>query len=263
LVLVEERGRRSAESIGQNLRAGVAGGGGQVLEALRQGEELTEAVPAQVVLRQQLLHVLRGRAAGTGLEQAAAVDQRHHREHFGAGAQFQDGEQVGEVVAQHVPGHRDGVLAAPDAFQGVLRGLHRGHDLDLQAVGVVIARYSLTLAIRFASCARDSSSQNTAGVPVARARVTASLTQSRIGVSLVWQARQMSPGNTSWLMSTSPEESTTSTRPCPEISKVLSWLPYSSALAAIRPTFGTEPIVVGSKAPLVRQSSITAWYTPA
>ena len=43
--------------------------------------------------------------------------------------------------------------------------------------------------------------------------MTASLTQSRIGASLVWQARQMSPASTSWLISTSPAASTTSTRP--------------------------------------------------
>ena len=42
-------------------------------------------------------------------------------------------------------------------------------------------RYASTLAISLASWARVSSSQNTAGAPVARARVTASLTQSRIG----------------------------------------------------------------------------------
>ena len=77
--------------------------------------------------------------------------------------------------------------------------------------------------------------------------------------SLVWQARQMSPGATSCDMSPVPLPSTTSTRPAPEISKVLSWLPYSSAFWAIRPTFGTEPIVVGSKAPLTRQSSMTVW----
>mgnify|MGYP001004322681 CR=1 FL=1 len=63
--------------------------------------------------------------------------------------------------------------------------------------------------------------------------------------SLVWQARQMSPGATSCDMSPVPLPSTTSTRPAPEISKVLSWLPYSSAFWAIRPTFGTEPIGVG------------------
>ena len=67
--------------------------------------------------------------------------------------------------------------------------------------------------MRLRSWARLSSSQNTAGVPEARARVTASLTQSRIGASLVWQARQMSPASTSWLISTSPAASTTSTVP--------------------------------------------------
>ncbi len=107
-------------------------------------------------------------------------------------------------------------------------------------------RYSLTFAIRFASCARVSSSQKIAGEPVARARVTASLTQSRIGSSLVWQARQMSPGFTSCSRTTLPSWSTTRTVPASAISKVLSWLPYSSAARAISPTLGTEPIVDGS-----------------
>ena len=90
---------------------------GQVLEAHGQGEELAEAVPAQVVLLQQLLDVLGGRAAGTGLEQAAAVDQRDDRQHLGAGAELHDREQVGQVVAQHVAGDRDGVLAPADALE--------------------------------------------------------------------------------------------------------------------------------------------------
>ena len=55
------------------------------------------------------------------------------------------------------------------------------------------ASWARTLASTWASCPRVSSSQNTAGAPVARARPTASSTQLRIGASLVWQARQMSP----------------------------------------------------------------------
>ena len=47
-------------------------------------------------------------------------------------------------------------------------------------------------------------------------------------------------------MSTSPAALTTWTTPAVVISKVLSWLPYSSAAWAMRPTFGTEPIVTGS-----------------
>lgn len=121
------------------------------------------------------------------------------------------------------------------------------------------ARYVLTFSMSVASCARPSSSQNTAGLPVARARVTASLTQSWIGRSLVWQARKMSPSATSCSRTTLPAASTRRTVPAVRISKVLSWLPYSSAFCAMRPTFGTEPIVDGSKAPLARQSSMTAW----
>ena len=113
--------------------------------------------------------------------------------------------------------------------------------------------------MRLASWARVSSSQKIAGVSLARARVTASLTQSRIEASLVWQARQMSPASTSCDISTSPAALRTSTLPAAGISKVLSWEPYSSAALAIRPTLGTEPIVDGSSAPLVRQSSIAAW----
>ncbi len=107
-------------------------------------------------------------------------------------------------------------------------------------------RYSRTLAIRFASWARVSSSQKIAGSPVARARVTASFTQSRTGTSLVWHIRQMSPAPTVCSRTTAPSASTTRTVPVDGISKVLSWLPYSSAARAIRPTLETDPIVAGS-----------------
>ena len=90
---------------------------------------------------------------------------------------------------------------------------------------------------------------------MARARRTASCTQSLIGASLVWQARKTSPVATCWVSSTVPSASTTRTVPGALISKVLSWLPYSSAFCAIRPTLGVVPMVVGSKAPCSLQCS--------
>ncbi len=69
----------------------------------------------------------------------------------------------------------------------------------------------------------------------------------------------MSPAATSCSMIALPAASTTRTVPAAAISKVLSWLPYSSAFWAMRPTFGTEPMVAGSKAPWARQSSTTTW----
>ena len=85
------------------------------------------------------------RAAGAGLEQATAAQQGHDGEHLGAGAQFDDGEQVGQVVAQHVAGDGDGVLARADALAGDLHGLHRREDPDVQATGVMVLQIGLHL----------------------------------------------------------------------------------------------------------------------
>ncbi len=118
-------------------------------------------------------------------------------------------------------------------------------------------RYSLIFAMSCASCGRSSSNQNTAGEPVARARATASFTQSRTGKSFVWHMRQISPASTVWLMSVTPAPFVTRTSPADLISKVLSCDPYSSAFCAMRPTFGVVPIVAGSNAPFALQSSMT------
>ena len=115
----EEGGGGPVEGVGEHLGARVVRWSrARCSKLTREREELAQAVPAQVVLLDQLLDVLGRRAAGAGLEQPAAVDQRDDREHLGAGAQLQDREQVGQVVAQHVAGDRDGVLAAADALQG-------------------------------------------------------------------------------------------------------------------------------------------------
>ena len=89
--------------------------------------------------------MFRGRAAGAGLEQAAAVEQGHDREHPRAGAQLEDGEQVGQVVTQHVAGHRDGVLAAADALQRELHGLDGRHDADVEVGEIVLVQVDADL----------------------------------------------------------------------------------------------------------------------
>jgi len=67
----------------------------------------------------------------------------------------------------------------------------------------------------------------------------------------------MSPSSTAWDSSVSPvAASTTRIVPAPRAMNVLSCEPYSSAFWAMRPTFGTEPIVAGSNAPCARQFSM-------
>ncbi len=110
-----------------------------------------------------------------------------------------------------------------------------------------------------ASCGRASSSQKTAGAPLARARDTASFTQSRTDASVTRHMRHRSPAATSRSRSVAPALDTTRMRPFAAATNVLSCEPYSSAFCAMRPTFGTLPMVLGSKAPFALQSSITTW----
>src|SRR5690606_1993472 len=70
-VVVQETRVGRVERVGQYLCALVAGGFGQVFERGGQRQEFTQGIPAQVVLGQELLHVLGRRAAGACLEQAA------------------------------------------------------------------------------------------------------------------------------------------------------------------------------------------------
>ena len=80
-----------------------------------------------------------------GFVHTAAGHQRHDGQHLGAGAQLQDREQVGEVVAQDVAGRGDGIQPADHALQRVPHRAHLRHDLDVEALGVVILQVGLDL----------------------------------------------------------------------------------------------------------------------
>ena len=140
LVVLQQLADRGVQRLAQQRGPLVAGLVAQVLEAGAQREELAERIPAQVVLLDQLVHVLGRRPARARLVHSAAGHQRHDRQHLGAGAQLQDREQVGEVVAQDVSGRGDGVLPADHPLQRVPHGPHLRHDLDVQALGVVVRR---------------------------------------------------------------------------------------------------------------------------
>ena len=121
----------------------------QILQAHRQCQELTERIPPQVVFLHELLDVLGRRTARTGLVQSTTGHQRHDREHLGAGTEFEDREQVGEVVTQDVAGRGDGVHAANDPFERVPHRSHLRHVRDVQALGVVILEVGLHLLDQF------------------------------------------------------------------------------------------------------------------
>ena len=86
-----------------------------MLEGRGEGEEFAERILAEEILLHELLHMLRRRAARARLEQAAAIHQRDDREHLGTRADFEDGEEVRQVIAKHIARDRDRVVAGLEA----------------------------------------------------------------------------------------------------------------------------------------------------
>src|SRR6478735_607128 len=145
LVVLEEFAVGGVEGVGEDLGLRMLRHDAQMLEAGRKREELAERVPAQVVLSEELLDVLRRRTAGAGFEETSAVHERNDRKHFGAGADFENREEVREVVAKHVARDGDGVLAGLEALEGEFAGFRRSEHADVQTLGVMLREVNLHL----------------------------------------------------------------------------------------------------------------------
>ena len=145
LVVEEVAGGGVVEGLTKDFGLGVVRGFAEMNEADGEGEEFTEAVPAEIVLGEELLHVLGSAAAGSGFEKAAAVHERDDGKHLGGGAELEDGEKISEVVAQDVAGDADGVLAVFEALEGEVGGLDRGEDFDLESGSVVVGEVGVYL----------------------------------------------------------------------------------------------------------------------
>ena len=103
-VFVEKLTDGVVESLRQDKRLGVAGLGAEILQRHGDGEEFAERIPAEMVLGVKLLYVLGCGATGARLEQTATGEQGYDGEHLGAGAEFQNRKEIGEVIAQYVAG---------------------------------------------------------------------------------------------------------------------------------------------------------------
>ncbi len=137
-VVFQELGGGGIEGVGEDFCFGVGLGDGEVLEGGGEGEEFAEGVPAEVVFLSELFDVFGGGAACAGFEEAAAVHEGDDGEHFGGGSDFEDGEEVGEVVAEDISGDGDGIEALGDALEGDEAGLGGWEDGDVEAGGVVV-----------------------------------------------------------------------------------------------------------------------------
>src|SRR5262249_55272516 len=135
-VALEELRIGLIERVGQDLGHRIIPGLRQVLQRRSQCEEFAERVPTQIAFLLELLHVLWCRSSRAGLEQATTVQQRDDREHLGAGADFENGEQVCEVVTEHVAGAGNRVLAFLHPLQRKAGRFRRRHDPNVESLRI-------------------------------------------------------------------------------------------------------------------------------
>ena len=115
-VIVQHALGRGLDRFAQDTGCGIVLCLRQELKAFTKGAELAQTVPTQVVFTLQLLHMFRGRAACTRLKQTTALHQLYNRQHLGRCRQFKDGEEIGQVIAQHIACDGDMVLTCADRF---------------------------------------------------------------------------------------------------------------------------------------------------
>ena len=91
----------------------------------------------------KLLHMFRRRPSGPGLKKTAAFNKRNDGKHFRAGTQFQNREQVGQVIPEDVTRCGDRILSGFGTFEGMVHRVYGSHGLNVQSTGVVILQVEL------------------------------------------------------------------------------------------------------------------------
>ena len=87
-----------------------------------------------------------GRTTSPGLEQSTPGKQGYDGEHLGTGTKFEDGEKVGQIIAQYIAGGRDGIEPIFATFTGMLGRFDGGEDLNVQSFGVQGGELGLDVA---------------------------------------------------------------------------------------------------------------------
>mmetsp|Transcript_40942 Transcript_40942/g.76179 ORF Transcript_40942/g.76179 Transcript_40942/m.76179 type:complete len:233 (+) Transcript_40942:619-1317(+) len=82
----------------------------------------------------ELLDMLRGRAARSSFIHGTTCQHGDDGEHLGTSTKLQDGEEVSEVVPQHITCHSNCVQTLFGSLECDTHGLNRGHDLNVKAL---------------------------------------------------------------------------------------------------------------------------------
>mmetsp|Transcript_113322 Transcript_113322/g.218170 ORF Transcript_113322/g.218170 Transcript_113322/m.218170 type:complete len:255 (+) Transcript_113322:512-1276(+) len=106
----------------------------EVYEGTGKRQVLAQGVPSQMTLLLELLDMLWCRAACSSFIHGTSCEHRYDRKHLRTGTQLQDGEEVGEVVPEHIACDGNSVQAIFSSLKCDTHSFDRGHDLNVQAL---------------------------------------------------------------------------------------------------------------------------------
>ena len=138
------------QRIGQDLSLLVAILQRDLFECRHKCEVFTERIPAEVVFGEELLHLLRSRSTCTSFIEATTSHERHDGEHLCRSTNFENREEVREVVTHHVTRHTDSIEASLGALHRFDDSFARAHDLDVEALEVMFRQVGFDLLLDFA-----------------------------------------------------------------------------------------------------------------
>merc|ERR1719310_990073 len=136
--LVQARGQGCKLRISELLRV--------VFQADGIGKELSEGIPPEVRLLEELLDVLRRRTTSARLIHASVGQEWHNREHLRTRAKLQDREKIGVVVSQHVASDRNSAETLLGSLERDAASVCRPEDLEVEARDVVLTKIGVHLA---------------------------------------------------------------------------------------------------------------------
>ena len=139
----------SIKRIGQDLSLLVAILQRNLFECRHESKVFAKRIPTEVVFGEELLHLLWSRTTRTRFVEATASHKRHDGEHLRRCSDFENREQVREVIAHHVTRHANRIEASLGTLHRFNNSLARTHNLDVEAIEVMFRQVSFDLLLDF------------------------------------------------------------------------------------------------------------------
>merc|ERR1719186_757704 len=119
-IVVQPDSNSVHQGVSKQCGFGITKLGTKFLEPNGSSQVLSQGVPPQMSFFQELFHMLGSRASCSCLEQSSSSQQRDNGQHLSRSSQFNDWEQVCQVISQDISCHRNSVKTSSGSLARLL-----------------------------------------------------------------------------------------------------------------------------------------------